>query len=108
MYRPLHVTERFPEAHVRRIDWCAARSLISREEILARAKTANWVAAAEAPGPDAEPAEIHHGIAELGQFPVEHAANAAFVHDQIPHPEVAVDHCMTRPLRQMFRQPAKA
>src|SRR5216684_5492890 len=107
MHRPLHVAERLPVANVLRIDGKSTGALVSGVEVLARSEAPDRPAAAEPPGADTQPAEIHHRIAKLGQFPIEHAADAIFIDDQIAHPEVAVHDALARLPRQMIGEPAK-
>src|SRR5207302_1317006 len=84
--RPHH----FREFYARWIG-LAARGLIARKQLLARAKTADGlVDLAETPGIDADPAEILHGIAEMGELPVQHRANAVGADDEIAVAEIAM------------------
>src|SRR5260370_11056461 len=107
MHRPLHVAERLPEADVRWIDGNAAGALICGKKVLTRSEATDRPAAPEPPGADAKPTEIHHWIAKLGQLPIEHAADAVFIDDQVAHPEVAVHHGLADIPRQMLGEPAK-
>ena len=69
----------------------AARRLVSGEQFLARAKAADrLVDLAEAPGIDADPAEILHGIAEMRELPVQHRAHAVGADDEIAVAEIAM------------------
>src|ERR1700761_4606160 len=84
--RPHH----FPEFHTCRIG-LAASSLIARKQLLARTKAADGlVDLAKAPGVDADPTEILHGIAEMGELPVEYRANAVGANDEVAVAEIAM------------------
>src|SRR5215831_10109322 len=87
---PAQRAHHFPEFDAGRIS-LAACLLIPREQILARAETADrLVDLAEAPGIDADPAEILHGVAEMREFPVQHRAYAIRTDDQISVAEIAM------------------
>src|SRR5438132_12351715 len=80
---PAQRTHHFPEHHSDRID-LAAGFLIAREQFLAGAETADrLVDLAEAPGVDADPAEILHRIAEMRELPVQHRADAIGADDEV-------------------------
>src|SRR5579885_1786395 len=103
--RPFDVAERFPEPHVRGIDRVAACLLICGEEIIARAETADRPRAAEAPGPDTEPSQVLHRIANLSQFPIEHAADALLADDKIAGAKIAVQHRDAMAARRVLGRP---
>src|SRR5579883_2822293 len=69
--RPFDRAERLPEAHMGGIDGNSGGALISREEIGPRADAADRVLAAEAPGLDAQPAQILQRVAQCGNFPID-------------------------------------
>src|SRR6478736_3730607 len=80
---PAQRTHYFPEHHAIRVDLATA-FLVTGEQILPRAKPADWlVDLAEPPRIDADPAQILHGIAEMGEFPVKHRAHAVRPDDEI-------------------------
>src|SRR5579871_3741776 len=107
-YAPSQRAHHFPERHAIRIDVAACR-LVAREQFLARAESADrLVDLAEAPGVDADPAEILHGIAEMGKLPVEHRAYAVRADDEIAMAEIAVhQRHLRRRARIMVAQPAQ-
>jgi hypothetical protein len=75
------------------IDRRAAGVIIAGEEVLLVAKAADdlFVPAVKAPGIDADPAQVLHGNAHVGQLPVEYGANPVLTDRQIAVPEVAMD-----------------
>src|SRR5882757_8830599 len=82
--RPHH----FPERHTIRID-AAARFLVSGEQLLARSETADrLVDLAEAPGIDADPAEILHGIAGMRELPIQHRTQPVRTDDEVAVAEI--------------------
>src|SRR5664279_939873 len=84
--RPHH----FPEFHPLGIGAAACRR-IAGKQLLARSETADrFVDLAEAPGVDAHPPQILHGIAEMRQFPVQHRAHAIGADDEIAVAEIAM------------------
>src|SRR5436190_13347214 len=93
------------EPDVIRIDRAAAGLLVGAEQVVAMAEPADRRAAAEPPGPDADPAEVEQWIAEVGELPVEHAAHAAVADDQVAVAEVAVDDRGPRGGRQVLGDP---
>src|SRR5947209_4882936 len=70
---PLDATEGFPEPDVRRLDGGPAGALVGAEQIVAVAEPTDGERAAEPPGLHAQPAEIEHRIAYVGELPVEDA-----------------------------------
>src|ERR1700757_4501601 len=75
-HAPAQRAHDFMEFHPVRID-LAPGGLIAREQLLARTEAADrLVDLAEAPGVDADPSQIFHGVANMGEFPVEHGAHA--------------------------------
>src|SRR5437762_12398494 len=70
-HAPAQRAHHFPEFYAIRID-ATAGCLISREQLFARTKAADrLVDLAKAPGIDADPAEILHGVAEMRELPVQ-------------------------------------
>src|SRR5580704_3443396 len=87
-HAPAQGAHHFPEFHPRGVGPAAAR-LIAGEQLLARTETADrLVDLAEAPGVDANPAEILHGIAEMRELPVQHRPHAVGADDEIAVAEI--------------------
>ena len=71
---PLQRAQHLPVTHTRSLDH-AARGLVAGKQGFGRAEAAYWqIGPAEAPGVHADPAQIFHAVAHVGQFPVEHGA----------------------------------
>ena len=68
-----------------------ARGLVGRRQLLAGGDAAGRQRRAEPPGPHAEPPEVLHRVAEVGQLPVEDRPQPVGADEQVPEPEVAVD-----------------
>src|SRR4051794_25028353 len=69
----------------------ATGGFVAGEQILARTETANgFVDLAEAPGVDANPAEILHRVAEMRELPIEHGAHAIGTDDEVAMAEIAM------------------
>src|SRR2546430_9416711 len=89
-HAPAQRAHHFPEFYAIRID-ATAGCLISREQLFARTKTANrLVDLAKAPGIDADPPQIFHGVAEMRELPVQHGAHAVAADDEIAVAEIAM------------------
>src|SRR5262245_31113950 len=73
---PAQVAEHLPPARDRGIDRIPAGALVGREEALALAEPAHGQRRAEPPRAHAEPADVLHRIADVGQLPVDHGAQA--------------------------------
>src|SRR6185436_20444636 len=74
--------------------------LITREQVLARTKTADrLVDLAKPPGVDADPAQVLHRIAEMRALPVHHRADAVGPDDEVAVAEIAMHqrHLVRRP-----------
>src|SRR4051794_3607610 len=70
---------------------------ISGEQFFPRPKSADWlIDLAEAPRIDAYPAEILHGIADVGEFPIQHRSHPVRTDDEIAMAKVAVHQCRLR------------
>src|SRR5258705_6015635 len=98
-HAPAQRAHHFPEFYALRID-AAPGGLIAGKQFLARTKAADRsVDLAKAPGVDADPAEILHGIAEMRQFPVQHRAHAVGPDDEVAVAEIAMHqrHLIRRP-----------
>src|SRR5262245_4505599 len=104
---PAQRTHYLPEHHAIRVD-LAARLFVTRKQILAGAKTADGlVDLAKAPGVDADPAEILHGIAEMRDLPVQHGSHAVGADDEIAVAEIAMhQRCLARCARIVIGEPA--
>src|SRR5207248_9786278 len=75
---------------------------------------------AKTPGVDADPPQILHGIAEMGELPVQHRADAVGADDEVAVAEIAVHQrhllrrtgiAVTQPAQRQFEyrtRPAKA
>ena len=61
----------------------------------------------KAPGTHAEPAQVFHAIADMGDFPVEHGANAFGADDKVAVAKISVHQAQRCVLRQVLLQPAK-
>src|SRR5258708_21414623 len=89
-HAPAQRAHHFPELDAIGIG-LAAGLLIAGKQLLARAEAADrLVDFAEAPGIDADPAEILHGIAEMRELPVQHRAQALGTDDEISMAEIAM------------------
>src|SRR4051794_12710036 len=87
---PAQRAHHFPEFDTRWIDLPPSR-LIAGEQLLTRAKAADrLVDLAKAPGVDADPAEILHGIAEMSELPIEHGTDPVGADDEIAVAEIAM------------------
>src|SRR5690349_1539334 len=87
---PAQRAHNLPKRHARWIDAAAGR-LIACEQFLARAEAADrLIDFAEAPGMDADPAEILHGIAEVGELPIQNRAQPVGADNEIAVAEVAM------------------
>src|ERR1019366_8522542 len=88
---PAHGAEHLPEQRVVAFHRRAAGRLIAGPEILALAEAADrLVDHAEAPGIGADPAQVLHRVADMGDLPVEHGADAVGADHQIAVPEIAM------------------
>src|SRR5690349_15168639 len=87
---PAERTHHFPEHHSVSIDLVPG-FLIPGEQLFSRAKAADrLVDLAEAPGVDADPAEIFHRIADMRELPVQHRAHAVRADDEVAVAEIAM------------------
>ena len=105
---PLDVAEGLPEPRMARVDWIATRLFISTIQIFTRAEATDRRCPAEAPGPDAEPAQILHRVTRLCQFPVQYATDALFVGDEISSTEIAMHHRMPLLSRDILLSPSES
>src|SRR5947208_15325858 len=106
--RPLAVPEHLPPAHRRRVDGRAAGARVGGEELLALAEAADRLRVrAEAPRAHAEPAQILHRIADVGELPVEHGAQALGTEDDVADAEVAVHQGLGAWRGRRGREPAE-
>ena len=104
---PPERAEHLPEAHPFRVHRLAGFGLVAREEIGGVAKSAHrQVAAPKAPGVGADPAEVAHGVADVGHFPVEDGDDPLTVDHEVAVAEVVVDQLQVRGVRQVVQQPA--
>src|SRR5262245_25215875 len=105
---PAQRTHHFPEHYAIRID-LAARLLVTRKQIVAGAKAADrLVDLAKAPGVDADPAEILHGIAEMSDLPVQHGPHAVGADDEIAIAKIAMhQRRLARCARIVIGEPAQ-
>src|ERR1700704_5834477 len=82
-HAPAQRAHHFPERDACRIDAAAGR-LVAGKQLLARSQPADgFINSAEAPGIDADPAEVFHGIAEVCELPVQYRAHAVGADDEI-------------------------
>src|SRR6266404_9227223 len=89
-HAPAQRAHHFPEFYPLGID-AATGGFIAREQFLTRAKAADrLVDLPKAPGIDADPAEILHGVAEMRELPIEHRAQPIGADDEIAVAEIAV------------------
>ena len=87
----------------------ATGRLVAGDQVVAVAKsTDRLVDLAAAPGVGAQPAEVAHGIAEVGEFPVEYGSQSVGADDHIAIAEVAVHERVRRGICvHALAQPAK-
>ena len=89
------------------VDGPAARGLVGGEQLLAGARAAGRERRSEPPGPHAVPAEVLHRVAEVGELPVEDAAQAVAVDQEVAEAEVAVDDGVRGARRPVGLEPAE-
>ena len=70
-HAPLERAEHLPPAQRLEVDGRAAGRLVGRRQLLPGGHAAGGQRRAEAPRPHAEPAEVLHRVAEVGELPVE-------------------------------------
>src|SRR5205823_2219796 len=80
-----------PPPHRVGIDRHAALLLVGAEEVSVVAESSDRSLDAEAPRLDAQPAEILHRVAEMGELPVEDGADAVGADDEVAVAEITVD-----------------
>ena len=90
-HAPLERAERLPPAQGLEVDRPAAGRLVGRRQLLAGGHAAGRQRRAEPPRPHAEPAEVLHRVAEVGQLPVEDRPQAVGADEEVAEAEVAVD-----------------
>ena len=89
-HAPAQRAHHFPEFYPLGI-YAAAGRLISGKQLFARAKAADrLVDLAKAPGIDADPPQILHGIAGMRELPVQHRTHAIGADDKIAVAKIAV------------------
>ena len=100
-------TEHLPEAHPLRVHRLTGFGFVAREEIRVVAEPPHrQVAAAKAPGVGADPAEITHGVANVGHFPVEDGDDPLPVDHEVAVAEIVVNQRKRGGVRQVVHQPA--
>src|SRR6476659_1139051 len=106
---PAQAAHDFPIMHARGIDALAGRGLEGLEQLLARAQSADRaIEFAEAPWWRTDPGQILGGVADMGDFPVEHRTHAVAAEDHVAVAEVAMDQAVLREFgRRVLPQPAK-
>src|SRR4030095_13506825 len=107
-HAPLEAAEHLPEEHCLRVDAHPGRSLVRLEELVPVTEAAHRRAAAEAPGPHAQPAEVGHRIPDVRDLPVEDGPDPVWSHDEVAIAEVAVHEAPSRRLGRALADPAKA
>src|SRR5213078_1015541 len=106
--RPLPVPEHLPPARRGRVDGRAAGARVGGEELLALAEAADRLRVrAEAPRAHAEPAQVLHRIADVGELPVEDGAQALGTEDDVADAEVAVHEGLGARRGRRSREPAE-
>src|ERR1700722_10077828 len=89
-HAPAQRSHDLPEHHAAGID-AVASLFISGKQFLARSETADWfIDLAEAPGIDADPAQVLHRIAGMCEFPVQHGAQPVGTDDEIAVAEITM------------------
>ena len=101
---PAHITPQRIEPNTSQnsgvvaVDRRAAGRLVAGPQVLALAEAADrLVDHAEAPGGGADPAQVLHRIADVGDLPVEHGAHAVRADDQVAVAKVAVHQASSAP-----------
>src|SRR4029453_18415085 len=87
---PLEVAEHLPPACPFGADRVAAGALVGGEETLAVAQAARRGCGTEAPRADAEPADVLHRVADVGELPVDYGAQPVGTDDDVADAVVAV------------------
>ena len=100
---PADHAEQLPEQQPLGLDPHATGRLVGRDQLFAGPEAAHWPLAAEAPGADADPAQVFHRIAQVGDLPVQHRAQALFADDDIAVAEVGVDQARDRRVGRQAR-----
>ena len=95
-HAPLEGAERLPPAQGVEVDRPAAGRLVGRRQLLPGGDPAGRQRRAEPPGPHAEPPEVLHRVAEVGELPVEDRPQPVGTDEQVPEAEVAVHHAAAR------------
>src|SRR5262249_18417261 len=73
---PPEGAKNLPELHLCGVDWLTRAPLVATEQVGVGAKTPDrQVAAAKAPRVGANPAQIAHGIANMGNLPIQDGNN---------------------------------
>src|SRR5580692_8226181 len=89
-HAPAQRAHHFEEVYAGGID-AAAHRLVSGKQVFARPEAADrLVDLAKAPGVDADPAEILHGVAKMRKLPVQHRAQTLGADDEIAVAEIAM------------------
>src|SRR5262249_21283172 len=106
--RPAEVADHLPVIHLARFDRPAACLDIGPEDLVEAADAAKVLCIlAEPPGPDARPGQVLRGVADVGKFPVEHAAQAVATDHDIANAEVAMDKNRIGAGRRVGSKPAQ-
>lgn len=106
--RPPERAENLPELHVLGRNPFTRHPLVATHQVGVGAKaTDRQLAAAKPPGVRTNPAEIAHGIADMGDLPIEHGNDTVGRHHQVAVTKVVVHQGWLGLGRQMFEQPAR-
>src|SRR5262249_28278886 len=107
-HRPLDVAEGLPVADAIGVDRPAAGGLIGASEVLERADPSHGaIVVPEAPGADAEPADVLRRVSQVRELPVDHRGEPILVDDEVAEAEVPMDEPGLGGLGRSGPQPAQ-
>jgi len=89
---PAERAQHFPPPQSVPIDAAGRRLFVGVDEVVDESEPAHREHRPEPPGLLAQPPEVLQGVADVGQFPIQHGPDPVGAHDEVAVPEVPVHH----------------